>query len=314
MTSFAEESPVVIAAFYRFAPLAELDALRRELIAQCRSLALSGTLLLAPEGLNATVAGDAGAVDALLDRLQALPGCGALSVRRSRAATNPFRRMKVRIKREIVSFGVDGIRPHRRTGQRVSPAEFNALLQDPRVLVLDTRNDYEYRIGTFAGARNPHTDHFRGFAAFVDTELAGEHQTPVAMFCTGGIRCEKASAYLLERGFENVYQLDGGILRYLEEVPSEASLWRGDCFVFDGRVAVDEHLQPAGYEQCPGCRRPLSAADRASPHYEPGIACAACHTRLSDAQRRAFAERHRQQRLAAARGDAHLGAIMAGDD
>ena len=309
-SSPSSDLPVAVASFYRFTELAEPQALRDTLAARCAEFGLRGTILLAAEGINATVAGPAHGVEGLLAHLARLPGLDALRVARSQAPRNPFRRLKVRLRPEIVTLGIPGIAPQRRTGTHVTPREWDALLADPRVVVLDTRNDYEFRIGHFERAEAPPIGHFREFPRFVAARFAADERPPVAMFCTGGIRCEKASAYLLEQGFDEVYQLDGGVLRYLAETPAGESRWQGDCFVFDERVAVDGELRPAGYEQCPGCRRPVGEADRRAPGYEAGISCPACHTSLSAAQRRAAAERRRQMTLARSRDTAHLGALM----
>ncbi len=309
-SSPSSDVPVAVASFYRFTGIAEPEALRERLAAYCAELGLRGTILLAAEGINATVAGPPHGVDALLDHLARVPGLDGLRTARSQAPRNPFRRLKVRLRPEIVTLGVPGIAPQRRTGTHVTPREWDALLADPRVVVLDTRNDYEFRIGHFERAEAPSMQHFREFPRFVAARFAAGERPPVAMFCTGGIRCEKASAYLLEQGFTEVYQLDGGILRYLADTPAGASRWRGDCFVFDERVAVDGELRPADYEQCPGCRRPVGKADRHAPGYEAGISCPACHDTLSAAQRRAAAERRRQVTLARSRDTAHLGALM----
>ncbi|MEQ8661589.1 MAG: rhodanese-related sulfurtransferase [Gammaproteobacteria bacterium] len=298
-----------MASFYRFTAIADPAALCDELAAHGRAAQLRGTVLVAHEGLNATVAGSAAAVATMLARIERLPGCADLRVTRAHVARNPFRRLKVRVRSEIVTLGQPGIAPHRRTGTHVAPRAWDALLAEPRMVVLDTRNDYEHRIGSFAGAVTPPIGHFREFPRFVAAQF-GDARPPVAMFCTGGIRCEKASAYLLAQGFGEVYQLDGGILRYLAETPVYTSRWRGACFVFDERVAVDHALRPADYEQCPGCRQPVAAAERAMPGYEAGISCPACHATLSTAQRRGFAERRRQVALAGARDAAHLGAVM----
>ena len=301
---------LVVAAFYRFAAIDDPAALATELLAAGRASALRGTILIAQEGINATIAGSAAAIDSLLAILGTDPAFSALPVHRSLTTINPFRRFKVKCRGEIVSLGVSGIAPAVRTGTRLEPVAWNALLADPAVVVIDTRNDYEYRIGTFARAVNPSTTHFREFPRFVARQLGEQPNRPIAMFCTGGIRCEKASALLLAQGFRQVYQLDGGILRYLSEIPHTESLWSGDCFVFDDRVALDAALRPADYLQCHGCRRPLSVADRQSPGYEAGVCCPACRDELTDAQRAAFRERWRQHNLALARGAVHIGASM----
>lgn len=306
-----EAAALVVAAFYRFVEIEEPSALAAELLTLGRSRGLRGTILIAHEGINGSIAGELDAVEDLLENLRSRPAFAGLRAHLSRTSTSPFHRFKVKRRKEIVSLGVAGIAPGERTGTRLDPAAWNELLADPEVLVVDTRNDYEHRIGSFVGAVNPGTGHFREFPRFVSAELGARRQRPIAMYCTGGIRCEKASALLLTQGFGPVYQLDGGILHYLSEMPPAASLWRGDCFVFDERIAVDARLTPADYEQCHGCRQPVSVAEREAPTFEPGVSCPACHDRLSPAQRAAFRERWRQQQLATARGKRHVGAIMA---
>jgi UPF0176 protein len=268
-------------------------------------------LLLAEEGLNASIAGAPAAVSAFLDFVRAQPGFAALSdVRQSYHDAAPFRRLKVKYKREIVTMGVAGIAPAARTGTHVPPAAWNDLVNNPDVLLVDTRNSYEVRVGTFSGALDLGMDSFREFPALIDAELERSGATQVAMFCTGGIRCEKASAYLLARGVEAVYQLAGGILNYLEQTPQEASTWVGECFVFDERVALDAALTPGEFSLCFACRRPLSEADRASALYRHAECCPHCHDQLSAERRRGFVERRRQVALAAGRQQAHIGAVM----
>ena len=304
--------PVTVAALYKFAQLADPAALREPILALCRALGIKGTVLLAREGLNGTIAGSEQAIGALVDHLRALPGCGALEVKYSQAEAMPFYRMKVRVKAEIVTMGQPLIDPLQSAGHYVEPADWNALISDPDVVLIDTRNDYEVAIGTFAGATDPKTISFRDFPAWFRSErerLLGEGRQPrVAMFCTGGIRCEKSTAFLKSEGVDEVFHLRGGILKYLEQVPAEQSLWQGECFVFDERVSVGHSLTPGSYELCRACRRPLSADDRASPLYELGASCPACHDRRDEAQRARYRERHRQEQLAAQRGSAHIGA------
>jgi UPF0176 protein len=299
-----------VASFYRFAALADLARLRAGLLDHGRTLGVKGSILLAPEGINGSLAGPLDRVEAMLARVRELTGVDDFAVRHAPAVRAPFRRLKVKLKREIVTLGIPALSPPPCSGRRVGPREWDALLRDPNVLVVDTRNDYEYRIGTFTGAINPRTEHFREFPRFVTEHLGARRDRPIAMFCTGGIRCEKASAYLLGQGFEQVYQLDGGVLRYLAETDGQDSAWHGDCFVFDERIALDHRLAPAAYEQCPACRRPVAAAERALPGYEAGVSCAACHAGLAAERRRALRERARQVSLAAVRGDDHLGAVM----
>lgn len=298
-----------VASFYRFVDVADPAALRDALDERCRELDLLGTVLLAPEGVNGTLAGHGGEIRALLDWLgRALGGDAPPEARWTAAAEPPFRKLRVRVKREIVTLGRPDVRPQRGTGRHVSPAEWNALLEDPETLVVDTRNHYEIEVGSFPGAVDPGTDSFRQFPDFAE-HLAGEaRDRPVAMFCTGGIRCEKASALLMELGVREVYQLRGGILNYLSEIPDEANRWTGECFVFDTRVAVDRDLAEGGYEQCHACRRPLSSADLASPHYREGVSCPHCAGEADAGRRARLEERRRQVELARRRGDSHIGA------
>ena len=301
---------VRVAAFYRFAPVAEPAALRRELAEFAASRRLKGTLLVAAEGINGTLAGSGTAVDELVGRLREIPGCAELEVKLAEAAAMPFHRLKVRLKKEIVTMGVPGLDPARRAGTRLDAAAWNALLDDPETIVLDTRNGYEVALGSFRGAIDPQTASFREFPAWLAAHKERLAGRKVAMFCTGGIRCEKATAYARALGLEQVFHLDGGILRYLEAVEPAASRWQGECFVFDERVAVGHGLAAGEATLCRACRRPLTAADRKSPLYREGISCADCHGRRSDEDRARYAERHRQVGLAAARGGRrHVGSL-----
>lgn len=297
----------VVATLYKFVDLPDFEALRPGLLAFCRRQSIKGTLLLAPEGVNGTVAGSRAALDGLLAYLRADPRLLDLAWQTSRAEAPPFQRMKVKLKKEIVTLGRPGVRPAERAGRRVEPGQWNRLITDPAVVLIDTRNQYEHQIGTFENARSPRTVNFREFPDYARAELDARRDKKVAMFCTGGIRCEKASAYLLQQGFETVYQLKGGILNYLAEVEARDSLWRGECFVFDARVSVDHKLARGRYEQCFACRRPLSAADRRSAHYRPGVSCARCIGETTAARRAAFSERQRQVELAARQRQRHLG-------
>ena len=304
-------SPIRVAALYRFARFDDVEAIRAPLAALCASLGIKGTLLIAREGINGTIAGAPHAIDAVLAHLRTLPGCAGLDAKIAHADTPPFLRMKARIKREIVTMGEPDIDPLTDAGTYVDPADWNALIARPDTIVIDTRNDYEVAIGSFAGAIDPGTPSFRDFPAWFRERrnaLLGAGTPPkVAMFCTGGIRCEKATAFLKAEGLDEVYHLDGGILRYLETVPPEESLWQGECFVFDARVAVGHGLAAGTHGLCHACRRPVSEADRASPLYRDGISCPACHAERSDAQRAGYAERMRQTKIAEARGTTHLG-------
>jgi len=297
---------VVIAALYKFTTLDDYAELRQPLLERCIALGIKGSLLLAHEGINGTVAGSRDGIDALLDYLRADPRLVDLDHKESEDETQPFLRMKVKLKKEIVTLGVDGIDPNRLVGTYVDAQDWNAVISDPEVLVLDTRNDYEVEIGTFQGALNPNTQTFREFPEFVRQFDPARHKK-VAMFCTGGIRCEKASAYMLKQGFETVYHLKGGILKYLEEVPEERSLWQGECFVFDHRVAVDHRLNKGTHGLCHACGWAVNEQDRVSPLYEEGVSCPRCAQSLSDDQRARFRERRKQIELALTRGEQHLG-------
>jgi UPF0176 protein len=308
----APEFPIRVAALYRFTPFEDCEAIRAPLASACCSRGVKGTLLLAHEGINGTIAGSDESIEAVLAHIRALPGCADLDVKESRARTMPFHRMKVRIKREIVTMGEPDIDPLADVGHYVAPADWNALIDRPDTILIDTRNDYEVAVGTFAGAIDPRTRTFRDFPAWFRAhkdELLAQGQAPkIAMFCTGGIRCEKATAFLKAEGLDEVYHLKGGILAYLESIPAEDSRWQGECFVFDQRTTIAHGLAPGSHEICHACRMPVSAGDRASPLYSEGVSCPACHADRTDAQRAGYAERHRQTRLAEARGAAHVGA------
>ncbi|RKQ96900.1 UPF0176 protein [Kushneria sinocarnis] len=298
-------TPFVVAALYKFVSLPDYRALREPLLEVMRAHAVKGTLLLAEEGINGTVAATRENIDALLAWLKADPRLSDLEHKESHASERPFHRTKVKLKREIVTMGVEGVDPGRLAGTYVEPQEWNALIEDPEVLVLDTRNEYEVEIGSFEGAVDPHTQSFREFPEYVKQHYDPAQHRRVAMFCTGGIRCEKASSWMLEQGFEEVYHLKGGVLKYLEEVPEEQSKWRGDCFVFDDRVTVRHDLSEGDFDQCHACRRPISVEDRRSPDYEPGVSCPHCRDSLPEKTRAAARERQRQIELARARGEPH---------
>lgn len=294
-----------VAAFYRFAAL-DPAPLRAPLVTVCEAQGIRGSILLAPEGVNGTIAGPRDGIEAVIAHLRGLPGCAEMTWKESHAARMPFGRMKVRLKREIVTMGT-GIDPARGTGTYVAPADWNALISAPDVAVIDTRNDYEVAIGTFRGAIDPGTRAFGEFPYWWAANAERFKGKRIAMFCTGGIRCEKSTAWLKGQGVAQVYHLDGGILRYLEEVPPADSLWQGECFVFDDRVSVRDGLAEGEAVLCHACRRPLLRADLARPEYEPGVACHRCATEFTPEDRARFRERQRQMRLAAARGDTHLG-------
>jgi UPF0176 protein len=285
---------VVIAALYHFAPLEATEAFRRDLFDFCAERGIKGTLLLASEGINGTVAGSRESIDALLRELRGLEGFERLVHKESFFDKIPFRRMKVRLKKEIVTLGVPGTDPNRVVGTYVSPEEWNDLIANPDVLVIDTRNSFEYECGTFTRAVDPETESFREFPAYVERELMDNPDRPIAMFCTGGIRCEKATSYMIDRGFRNVFHLEGGILRYLEEVPQEKSLWEGECFVFDQRTTVDHDLQKGTYELCLGCGHVLSGENRRHEDFEAGVKCEFCAAYRTAEQFASARERNRQ--------------------
>jgi len=307
-----------VAAFYRFVAFApaELSPLRERLLAVGRQHDLRGTILLAEEGINGTISGPESGVEALLTALRADPRLAGLEEKRSEAPAQAFHRFKVRRKREIVTLGRAEANPAEGVGTYVAPADWDSLIADPDTLVIDTRNGYEVAVGTFEGAIDPGTGSFRDFPAWAERQLrplvAERRPKALALFCTGGIRCEKATAWLLRQGFEGVHHLKGGILRYLEVVPEAHSRWRGECFVFDQRVAVNHRLEPGSHSLCHACGLPLSPADRELASYVKGVSCRHCLDRYSEADRQRFAERQRQIDLAAARGEAHLGGLAPG--
>lgn len=300
---------IVVAALYKFVKLPDYEALVPRLKTLCDSLDIKGTLLLAEEGINGTVSGSREAIDGLAAFLGADERFNGLSYKESFYEEQPFYRMKVKLKKEIVTMGVNGIDPQQIVGTYVKPRDWNTLISDPEVVVIDTRNSYEYEIGTFERAIDPKTETFREFPAYVAENLDPAKHKKVAMFCTGGIRCEKSTAYLKEQGFEEVYHLEGGILKYLEEVPEEESLWRGECFVFDNRVAVNHKLEKGIYDQCHGCRYPITDEDKLSPRYMLGVCCPRCFDALTADQKVRFTERQKQIELAKERNETHIGAL-----
>lgn len=300
--------PYVVCALYKFVSLPDYEQLRQPLLDFMLSYDVKGTLLLAQEGINGTVAGSRESIDALLDWLRRDPRLTDLSWKESYDTIEPFYRTKVKLKKEIVTMGVEGIDPRQVVGTYVKPQDWNALISDPDVVLIDTRNDYEVDIGTFRGAINPRTTTFREFPQYVKENLDPEKHRKVAMFCTGGIRCEKSTAYLKEQGFDEVYHLEGGILQYLQDVPPEQSLWEGECFVFDNRVTVNHLLQKGNFDQCHACRRPISEADKQSPYYVPGVSCHHCYNEHDPEQIARFKQREKQMQLAKKRGERHIGA------
>ncbi len=297
-----------VAALYHFTRFDDPAALRPGLLESCENAGVRGSLLLAREGINGTIAGDPSAIAAVLASVRALPGCDDLDWKESHAAKMPFGRMKVRVKREIVTMGRPDVDPRARVGHYVAPADWNALISAPDVAVIDTRNAYEVSIGTFDGAIDPGTASFREFPEWWERNKARFHNKRIAMFCTGGIRCEKSTNFLLGQGVEDVFHLKGGILKYLEDVPAAQSLWQGECFVFDERVSVGHGLRQGPHDLCRACRHPLAREDKDRPEYEQGVACHRCADSHSPEQRARFRERQRQIHLAKARGERHLGA------
>ncbi|WP_397542739.1 oxygen-dependent tRNA uridine(34) hydroxylase TrhO [Roseovarius salis] len=295
-----------IAALYHFTRFDDPAALRMPLLQLCERERISGSLLLAHEGINGTVAGPREGIDRVIAHIRALPGCADLEWKRSESAAPPFRRLKVRLKREIVTMGQPDVDPKARVGHYVAPQDWNALIRAPDVAVIDTRNDYEVAIGTFEGAINPGTESFRDFPAWWEANKHRFHNKRIAMFCTGGIRCEKSTNYLLSQGVEDVYHLKGGILKYLEDVPEEDSTWQGACFVFDDRVSVGHGLAEGPHELCHACRRPVLPEDMDRPDYEHGVSCHHCIDETSEADKARFRERQKQIALAEARGETHI--------
>lgn len=299
---------IIIAALYKFVELPDYESIQPLLLEQCLLHNIKGTLLLAREGINGTIAGTRENIDLLLEYLYKDDRFHGLSLKESYDDEQPFYRMKVKLKKEIVTMGVDGIDPKHIVGTYIEPKDWNALISDPDVLVVDTRNYYEYEIGTFEGALNPKTTTFRELPEFVAKNLNANQHKKVAMFCTGGIRCEKSTAYMKEQGFDEVYHLSGGILKYLEDVPEEESLWRGECFVFDNRVAVNHKLEKGSYDQCHGCRHPITEEEKMSDKYLAGVACPRCFDTQTPDQRARFSERQKQITLAKKRDEVHIGA------
>lgn len=296
----------VVAALYKFVSLEDFKDIQPVLLSECQEAGLKGTLLLAREGINGTIAGSREGIDRVLAFLRADDRLATLDWKESHCDENPFYRMKVRLKKEIVTLGVPTVDPNRVVGTYVKPKDWNDIISDPDVIVVDTRNDYEYEIGTFKGAHDPQTETFREFPKYVRENLNPQTHKKVAMFCTGGIRCEKASAFMLDEGFEEIYHLEGGILKYLETVPKEESLWEGECFVFDGRVGVKHGLEVGEYDQCYGCRHPITQEEKESEKYMLGVCCPKCFDKTTDVQKKRFSDRQLQMQLAKERGEKHI--------
>ena len=303
----------LVAALYHFARFPRFESVREPLFTLCQENGVKGTLLLAAEGINGTIAGTDAGIANVLGFLRAQPEFAGLEHKESRASKMPFVRMKVKLKQEIVTMGVPDIDPNQIVGTYVDPKDWNALISDPDTILIDTRNDYETAIGIFKGAVDPQTKTFREFPGWVKDNPGLHNKPKIAMYCTGGIRCEKATAFMKDQGFDEVYHLKGGILKYLEEVPQEESLWEGACFVFDERVSVGHGLVRGHHQLCRSCRTPLGEAELQSPHYVRGVSCPYCHGTRTPEQERALAERQRQMDLADQRGEAHLGARQPGN-
>lgn len=297
----------VVSALYKFVTLEDFESLRKPLLDLMEQHQVKGTLLLAKEGINGTIAGDRNGIDAVLAWLRSDPRFVDLETKDSYEQKIPFYRSKVKLKKEIVTMGVSGIDPKKIVGTYVKPQEWNALISDPEVLLIDTRNDYEVQIGAFQGAINPDTETFREFPKYIKEQLDPDKHKKVAMYCTGGIRCEKSTAFLKEQGFDEVYHLQGGILKYLEEIPVEESLWQGECFVFDNRVAVNHAMEKGQYDQCYACRYPITEADKESEQYIAGVSCPKCYDKVSEKQIKRFQEREKQVQMAKQRGEEHIG-------
>ncbi len=303
-------SNVVVAALYQFACFPDFADYRSGLHTLMLEEQVMGTVLLAREGINGTIAGSRAGVDKVLAHIRADKRFANIESKESFVAVNPFYRCKVKLKKEIVTMGVSAIDPQQFVGTYVEPQQWNALISDPDVLLVDTRNEYEYQIGTFKNAANPHTGSFREFPDYVKDNLDPGKHKKVAMFCTGGIRCEKSTAYLRQQGFEEVYHLKGGILNYLQNIPSEDSMWQGECFVFDNRVTVNHRLEQGDYDQCHACRMPVSKEDMQSEHYQKGVSCPYCYDKNDRTRIKGFAERERQMEYARQRGESHIGQPM----
>ncbi|MEX3010242.1 rhodanese-related sulfurtransferase [Hoeflea sp. TYP-13] len=302
-----ERTGFLVAALYHFTPLPGFETLQGQIQAFCEEHGVKGTLLLAEEGINGTIAGRDNDIAAVLSFLRAIPELASLEHKESRAAEMPFHRMKVRLKREIVTMGVEGIDPLTSVGTYVEPRDWNDLISDPDTIVIDTRNDYETAIGIFRGAVDPHTKTFREFPDWVRNNTGLHNKPKIAMYCTGGIRCEKATAFMKAEGFEDVFHLKGGILKYLEEVPENESLWDGACFVFDERVSVTHGLKEGEHVLCRACRHPLTPEEANDPAYEDGVSCPYCIEERSAEDRERYRERQKQVELAQSRGKAHIG-------
>ncbi len=302
---------IIVTALYHFVHLENFEHLRQPLLNIMLENEVRGTLLLASEGINGTIAGEKEGMDNVLGWLRKDDRLASFDSKNSYTDENPFYRTKVKLKKEIVTMGIEGIDPKLKVGRYVKPNDWNALISDPDTILIDTRNDYEFQIGSFKNAINPNTDTFREFPKYVKENLDSKKNKKIAMFCTGGIRCEKSTAYLIEQGFEEVYHLQGGVLKYLEDVAKDNTMWEGECFVFDNRVAVNHDLEKGSYDQCYACRYPITKEEMASKDYQEGVSCPHCIDSITDAQRQKFSEREKQVLLAKERGEEHIGGNMA---
>ena len=312
-TSNQSKSMFTICALYKFVHLDHLEEFRVSILKAMDKIGICGTLLIAQEGINGTIAAPGGKdekIKQMLDFLKQEMGFDSISCKFSQCIETPFKRSKVKLKKEIVTMGVEDIDPIKSAGTYVKPKNWNALISDPNVILIDTRNDYEVELGSFKNAQDPKTTSFREFPDYVAENLNPETHKKVAMFCTGGIRCEKSTAYLKKKGFEEVYHLEGGILKYLEDVDKKESLWEGECFVFDDRVSVDQELKPGNYDLCFGCRLPITKADTKHKHYEKGVSCHRCYDASSKSDKNRFRQRQQQIKLAKIRNEAHIGGAV----
>ena len=299
-----------IAALYKFFSISKPELLQNKIRDRFKQLKIKGTILVGHEGINGTISGVDLAIDAAIDFLKKINGCSKLDVKYSESYEDPFIRLKIKLKQEIVTIGDTSIDPNKIVGNYVSPDEWNLLIQDEDTIVIDTRNNYEYSIGTFKNAINPNTQKFREFPDWVEKNNFSDEDKKskrVAMFCTGGIRCEKASSFMKDYGFAEVYHLKGGILKYLEDMPQENSLWEGECFVFDDRVSVNHNLQPGSYDMCHGCRMPITDQDKDSSKYIKGVACPNCFDKTTEEQKARYMSRQKQVDLAKSRNQKHIG-------
>ncbi len=296
-----------VIAFYHFTQFSEPKKLQSGLSEECSANNIRGTILLANEGINGTISGSNDAINKIIRYIRKLPNCNDITFKKSFASSLPFKRLKVRLKREIVTMGQPNVNPSAGTGHYVHPSDWDDFISDRDVVLIDTRNDYEVSIGTFKGAINPETRSFREFPQWWENNKKAFSGKKIAMFCTGGIRCEKSTNFLLNQGEKDVFHLDGGILKYLENNSTEKSHWQGECFVFDSRVSVGFGLREGRYNLCFACRRPIQPEDIKRPEYETGVSCHQCSEEYSENDRKRFRERQKQISIAKKRGELHIG-------